>query len=811
VVPYYPARQPVLDNLLSWAELIDYPVKLCTYVGPAGTGKTRLALEAGRILLEKGWHIHWLAGNKPENWIERWRNLLEAHVPCLVVLDYAETRADEISALLQESFVQLQSAPSLHLRIILLARATGEWWTNLTGDEHVRILLNGPATTSPQAIPPIADDIKTREAVYRASVQAFSEAMGHTVPDTYYVPSLELPLYERPLYIQLTALAALDGLRPASARPLLDELINREWRYWKHTVGDLLPISYTDWSDALALFALCGGCPSIEEASRLLQNMELPAELADSLSRCYPGRPGIASLQPDMPAEWLLRCRLGETRGHAIAKLALKYAVESSLVILGRFCANSVGSNALPLEVEEAIVGGLVDVWPTQGQRAVDVADASQPGLGKLLAQAWKRLTLAMQQTLAQDLRLPNCSKCLPDLQVEVSRTLRNRPNQSDSERATSLNNLAIRLSEQGDAPSRTEALEYAREAVKIRRQLAETQPAAYLPDLAASLNNLANHLSEQGDANSRSEALACAREAVKIYRQFAENQPAAYLPDLTMSLNTLAISLTEKGDAQARTEALACAREAVKIYRQLAENQPAAYLPDLAMSLNNLANRLSEQGDAPSRTEALACAREAVKIYRQLAETQPAAYLPDLAASLNNLANHLSEQDNAPSRTEALEYAREAVKIRRQLAETQPAAYLPYLAMSLNNLAISLSEWGDAPSRSEALECAREAVKIYRQLAETQPAAYLPYLAGSLNTLANRLSERGNAPSRSEALECAREAVKIYALAWKAMPHAYDRNLKIACRCFIRCAEALTLDGTSELEALMMEIESRG
>ena len=58
VVPYYPARQPVLDNLLSWAELSNYPVKLCTYVGPAGTGKNRLALEAGRILHEKGWHIH---------------------------------------------------------------------------------------------------------------------------------------------------------------------------------------------------------------------------------------------------------------------------------------------------------------------------------------------------------------------------------------------------------------------------------------------------------------------------------------------------------------------------------------------------------------------------------------------------------------------------------------------------------------------------------------------------------------------------------------------------------------------------------
>jgi len=39
----------------------------------------------------------------------------------------------------------------------------------------------------------------------------------------------------------------------------------------------------------------------------------------------------------------------------------------------------------------------------------------------------------------------------------------------------------------------RGEALEAAREAVRLRRGLAEANPAAFLPDLAGSLNNLAN------------------------------------------------------------------------------------------------------------------------------------------------------------------------------------------------------------------------------------------------------------------------------------------------------------------------------
>ncbi|WP_352231373.1 hypothetical protein, partial [Actinomadura sp. NBRC 104412] len=54
------------------------------------------------------------------------------------------------------------------------------------------------------------------------------------------------------------------------------------------------------------------------------------------------------------------------------------------------------------------------------------------------------------------------------------------------------MNNLGIRLAEVGDERA---ALEPTREAVEIRRELAEAEPAAYLPDLAGSLNNLGNRL----------------------------------------------------------------------------------------------------------------------------------------------------------------------------------------------------------------------------------------------------------------------------------------------------------------------------
>ena len=93
------------------------------------------------------------------------------------------------------------------------------------------------------------------------------------------------------------------------------------------------------------------------------------------------------------------------------------------------------------------------------------------------------------------------------------------------------MDTLAIRLNGLG---RRDEALEVAVEAVANHRQLAETNPAAYLPDLATSLSNLANRFS---DVDRPNEALEAAAEAVTHHRQLAEANPAAYLTDLARSL----------------------------------------------------------------------------------------------------------------------------------------------------------------------------------------------------------------------------------------------------------------------------------
>src|ERR1700716_3327180 len=109
----------------------------------------------------------------------------------------------------------------------------------------------------------------------------------------------------------------------------------------------------------------------------------------------------------------------------------------------------------------------------------------------------------------------------------------------------------------------------------------------------AANLPGTAPHEAAQR-GNHREEALAAIIKAVDGYRELAQTRPDAFLPDLATSLNNLSNTLGELGR---REEALAAITEAVEGYRRLALARPDDFLPDLAGSLNNLSIRLAELG----------------------------------------------------------------------------------------------------------------------------------------------------------------------------------------------------------------------
>ena len=82
------------------------------------------------------------------------------------------------------------------------------------------------------------------------------------------------------------------------------------------------------------------------------------------------------------------------------------------------------------------------------------------------------------------------------------------------------------------------EAEDAHKEALAIRRELAQNNPAAFLPVCAHSLNNLAYLYHVTGRAG---QALGLYQEALDIYRDLAQTQPDAYLSRVAMALNNMA------------------------------------------------------------------------------------------------------------------------------------------------------------------------------------------------------------------------------------------------------------------------------
>ncbi len=82
------------------------------------------------------------------------------------------------------------------------------------------------------------------------------------------------------------------------------------------------------------------------------------------------------------------------------------------------------------------------------------------------------------------------------------------------------LNNLGALHSDKNEFAQAEAAY---REALNIRRALAELNPQTYLPDVAMTLNNLANLHSDKNEFTQAEEAY---REALNIIRSLAELQP---------------------------------------------------------------------------------------------------------------------------------------------------------------------------------------------------------------------------------------------------------------------------------------------
>jgi tetratricopeptide (TPR) repeat protein len=178
-----------------------------------------------------------------------------------------------------------------------------------------------------------------------------------------------------------------------------------------------------------------------------------------------------------------------------------------------------------------------------------------------------------------------------------------------------------------------------------------------YRQNLAINKMNLGNLL---WTAKRREEAESLYRDALAIRKQLAEEFPAvaSYRQQLAQSQNDLAVRLRALGR---REDAETAYHDALQVQKQLAAEFPALpqYRQDLARSHTNLGNLLRDTGRAE---EAERTYHDGLRLRQQLAADFPTVseYRHELAQTLGNMARHLKTK-------------KEYGEARRLLEDAQP------------------------------------------------------------------------------------------------------------------------------------------
>jgi hypothetical protein len=306
--------------------------------GPGGLGKTRLMIEVAARLRQQAWTAGFL--DPPHEPLDatfdatlkqRWQALdqLIAHGEdrgLLIVLDYAEGRQDEVKRLAERLSARPEN-DTRPVRLVLLARSAGEWWSTLHDDtpELQRVFRGTAGAANVAALPDLSTG-QQRLALFDASREVFAPLLS---AQGYVLPSGEFPQerrrriesgagYARPLAIQMEALLWLAAATPEAGATGVDELLRRvlglERNHWKKLIGALDEERTRDMARGVAQVTAVQGVAARRSTEDLLmaddfyQGQRTARVAVDpvlrKLCRVY-GQPdgGVAPLEPDLIGE----------------------------------------------------------------------------------------------------------------------------------------------------------------------------------------------------------------------------------------------------------------------------------------------------------------------------------------------------------------------------------------------------------------------------------------------------------------------------------------------------------------------------
>jgi len=744
-------ERPELHDLLGWCTATGR-LRVRLVVGPGGAGKTRLALQLSEELRHNGWQPLWVRAGKEG---EAAQAVQELGQPCVVVVDYAETREGLGTWL--AALADNRKGPQA--RVVLLARSSGEWWQHLIDscEERVAGLLEAAA---PVTVGPVSSAGGVTK-LFGEAVTAFAGRLQVPPPDVRWTPPDSAPVL---LVVHAAALlAVLDhqstatdaGGLTGSPAEVIGRLLRHEGRYWqqsqaqyglnlnpsltKRVVAAGTLVGADDEDSAVRLLAPIDDLhdPVVRgSAARWLHDLYPPAEPATSATGEW-----IGPLRPDLIAENLIVSVLTGQPGLARALMTglAEERAGRALTVLARAALADPDAAGL---IDLALAADLGHL----AVPAMAVAVETNPAAGDKIAAALRASPESPALFAQIAAALPHASVALASTAVLTYEYLASASEGDSQEHARNLLHLSNWLSQLG---RREDALAATEQAVVSYRQLAT---AALRPDLAKSLNSQSMRLADLG---RREEALAAIEEAVRIYRSLEDESPGAFRLDLADALQTRSHRLA---DLRRYREALTAIENVVDIYRELAgkpsgelAGKSADFQPKLASSLNSQSMRLADLGRHP---EALGAIAKAIQIYEPLAAADPDAFRPELADALHTQSYRLADLGR---RQEALKVIGKAIDIYRPLAADHPDAFQPKLASSQHGQ----SRWlADLRRHPEALTAIEEAVAIYQRLGDDHPDAFRLDLADALHTRSHRLGDLGR---HQEALTAIENVVGIY------------------------------------------------
>lgn len=708
-------REDELAGLLAWCEdTSGGQLRLLT--GAGGTGKTRLAVELASRLAERDRKSRWIRDGDASDAITALRAVPRGRM--LLVVDDADACAG-----LGRLLAELADGPATGIRVLLLARSTGEWLNQLgIGAPAVRNLVQ-VARTEHSALSAVVtadlpDNKITAQAVFSIARKFGLRERTETRFKTTSARRPILDLHAAALVATLTDAGLAEtgtgtvqtDIRADGAG--LNQLLGHEQQCWYESA------QAHGWLTDRRKKSL-QAVRQIVAAGWLLG--ATAADDAGELAARIPGAPTSAT-----SAEWLRDIFAG--RHSRAARTEYTHPVRLAELHTLRELAASP-------EFAAACLTGLT---VRQAVHAVTflaraVTDYNDAGvlLGGVLGNLGDRLIGPgpSSETLTAMLSvLPSPNTALAPVAAALNEQILDLlpAGAGSPARAYWLAGLSVRLSGIGQ---RSAAVTAAREAAAGYRELAAASPGQYGSERAAALVSLSLRLSELGQ---HEDARSAAEDAVALYRELAAEDPRLHARGLAEAIANVGFRSQRLGRA---TDALSAAEETVVIYREIDERSPGLYDPDFARALGNLAIRYSEAGRP---ADAILPEEEAVAVYRKLIAVKRGKFQPGLAGVLDNLGSYLAK---AGRLADALAASDEAATLYGQLVTVNPKQYRGDHARALSNLCNRYLRLGQP---RKALTQARKAVAIYRDLAAANPEAYRVGLATGLIGLSAALKAIG-------------------------------------------------------------------